>query len=228
MKFNNKNLLIKYVRKYGIDNLFLKNMVDYMELLKFDQDEAIFYEGEELEYFYFLVEGKVKIYSLLKNGKQVLLRFIQPPGTLGEIELMGNYPVKNNAIATRESILIGIKNRIIEEKAMNDSNFLLYINKILSHKLYTIDKTMALNQTYPLKTRLASYLVTLSSAQERRVKEIKSFQIEDIAELLGSSVRHLNRVINDLRERDIIDKKNNLILIKNYDRLKELAKELYD
>jgi len=228
MSITDEELLKKYLNQYKINNLFSKNMIEYMELMRFNKEEYIFKEGEKLNYFYFLVKGKVKIYSLLKNGKQVLLRFIQPLATLGEVELVGDYLVKNNALVKEDSVLIGIKKKIVRDKMHNDNRFLLYINKILSHKLYTIDKTMALNQSYPLETRLASYLITLNAVKEKRIKEIKTLKVGDIAELLGSSVRHLNRVINDLKRKEILERKNNIILVKDYDKLKKMAEELYD
>lgn len=230
MKFlNNQELLKKYILKYDINNIFQSNMQKHMQLIKYQKSEPIFLEGDKLEYFYFVVDGNIKIYSLLQNGRKILLRFIKPFGTLGEIELMGDYLSKNNAeVVNDPSLLIGIKISDIEKYALEDTQFLKFINKLLSYKLVTIDNTMALNLAYPLKARLASYLITLVSGKERRIKEIQTSDLSDMADLLGSSKRHLTRVIKDLSKSKIIEKNDKIITIKNYNKLKELSLELFE
>lgn len=225
---NNPSLLVQYVNKYGINKLFQKDMVEYMKLIKFEPGEIILSKEENILYFYFLVQGKIKVNSLLKNGRTVLLRFIQPFSTVGEIELMGEYPAKNSVEVVEESILIGIAMDTMRKFALEDIKFLKCINKILSNKVFTIDNTMALNLSYPLETRLANYLITITSANTNRVKEIETDNLKDVADLLGSSLRHLNRVIKNMRETGIIKKQNKKILIQDYEKLEQLSVELYD
>ncbi|MTI46391.1 MAG: cyclic nucleotide-binding domain-containing protein [Firmicutes bacterium] len=224
---NNPRVLKEYVDKFNINSLFQDNMMEDMKLCKFNSEEIIFLEEEHIENFYFIVEGKVRVKASLKSGKEILLRFIQPFNTLGEIELMGDCCAKNRVESVKESLLIGISIDKMRKFAFEDIKFLKYINGILSHKISTIDKTMALNLTYPLDVRLANYLITINSTNENRINELETNDLNDIAEILGSSLRHLNRVIRDMSDLGILKKQNKKLLIQDYDKLKQMSAELY-
>ncbi|MCG4735092.1 hypothetical protein L0M92_15920, partial [Casaltella massiliensis] len=55
-----------FYNKFKIDELFEKDMSDDIKLLRFEKNEYLCREGEEREYFLFLVEGKaIKLHPLV-------------------------------------------------------------------------------------------------------------------------------------------------------------------
>ena len=56
----------------------------------FKKGEYICNENEKMEYLFFLVEGKGKVYVILKNGKSLLLSFCYPLTVIGDIEIVNN------------------------------------------------------------------------------------------------------------------------------------------
>ncbi len=96
--------------------------------------------------------------------------------------------------------------------------------------MYTTSNSLALNLSYPLKIRLASYLVSISTDEliNKRVKEIRSSKISEISEILGCSYRQMSRVIKEFKDEKIISFKNKKIVILDYKRLKNLSGFLYE
>lgn len=71
----NDDLLNHYFVKHNIENIFDKDIVNYAQLYFYEKDEFILEAESELEYYYLLVDGKIKITYLFENGKSMLLKF---------------------------------------------------------------------------------------------------------------------------------------------------------
>lgn len=77
---------------------------------------------------------------------------------------------------------------------------------------------------YPVEVRLASYLLSVSFAEsDSHYKNQLSFSIKDAANLIGTSYRHLNRVITQLCAEGLIERNKGSILVKDKDGLRERA-----
>ncbi|MGE5678670.1 MAG: Crp/Fnr family transcriptional regulator [Pseudomonadota bacterium] len=227
-RLNDKNLLEGYVREFKLDTMFQKDMRPYMNLMSFERGECICNTGDELEYFYFNVYGKLKVYTLMENGKSLLLRFNKPLSIVGDVEFMSGYRIKCNVDSLNESHLIGISVEDINKHALKDPVFLSFVIKNLGYKLYTISNSTSINLLYPLEKRFASYIISISgedvASKERN--EIRTTNMTEMATLLGTSYRHLNRVIRELSDSGIVSKKNGMISVLDYPALKGLAGEL--
>ncbi len=227
-RISDRNLLDAYIRKFSLDSLFQKDMRPYMSLMSFERGECICNTGDELDYFYFDVKGKLKVYTLMENGKSLLLRFNKPLSVLGDVEFMSGYKIKCNVDSLNESHLIGISVDDIHKHAGSDPIFLSYVIRGLGYKLYMISNSTSINLLYPLEKRFASYIISITSedANIKCINEIKTASMTEMATLLGTSYRHLNRVISELSDKGIVNKKNGKIAVLDYPALKTLAGEL--
>lgn len=227
---NDKNLMKHYIDKFQLDTIFDKDMSSYMKLFLCEKGEMICKIGDELEWIYFLVKGKLKVFNLLLNGKSTLLRFSTPLSIVGDLELFKKYKIKNNVEALNEAIIIGIKADDVKKYASEDSLFLRFVIENLSHKLYTFSNLSALNQAYPFINRFASYLIAITSDENNNklIDEIKTNNLTELANFFGVSYRHLNRVIKDLCDSGIIKKNNKEIVILDYERLKDMSGGHYE
>ena len=87
-RINNDYKLQSYIKHYKINDIFSTDVSMHMKLFHFMQGEYIYQEGDELNYFYFFVEGKAKVFSTLANGKSLLLSFYEPLKILGDAEIV--------------------------------------------------------------------------------------------------------------------------------------------
>lgn len=231
IKIDNKKDIKYYVKKFDIDKIFKNDMTNYMELYSFDKGEHVYMSNGDIEHLYFLVKGTVKIYTISKNGKALSLKFYNPLQILGDIEFIGNKLPTCNVQCLDDALFIVISFDDMRRYANDDINFYKYISKIFSDKLSTSSHSNMHNFSYPLEERLASYILALSYDSEnsnQNSDEVEIFKLNDIAELLGTSYRHLIRTINSLMDKKIIYRKRNTIKILDRDRLEKLAKDLRD
>ncbi|PKM94364.1 MAG: hypothetical protein CVU84_09835 [Firmicutes bacterium HGW-Firmicutes-1] len=220
-----KNKIKHYIQEYDLDKVIGKELFSYCELHTFDKGEYICQTEQEVNYFYFFVEGKAKIYTLLENGKKSLLRFYQPLNVLGDVEVFHYNQYRVFVEALEACTCIGIPIKLVRKHGIHNANFLRFLGTHLAKKLdsITFKSSMSL---YPLEARLANYILE-NNQKENNICLIESNYV-DLAELLGSSYRHLNRIIIKLIGDRIIDKKGKTIIIINLEALKALSGDCYD
>lgn len=223
-KFTDPKIITHYINKYHLDDVLDIEALLIGHIVQYQKGDSILMCGDELEYFCFFLEGKIKILSVLENGKSLLLRFYTELDTLGDIELFYPGPVDCSVEAVSESYLLKIPIDFIRENYMDDPKFLKFLSISLSDKLKSISRNSAYNLYYPLINRLSSYIFE-HVGDNNQVVFYSSFQ--DISEFLGTTYRHLNRTLNELVDMKIINIKGKKVDILDINALKALAKNLY-
>ncbi|GKX66718.1 cyclic nucleotide-binding domain-containing protein [Inconstantimicrobium mannanitabidum] len=221
--------LVSYIEKYSLNDMFTEDMSSYMRLWKFNKGEHICRSDENITKLYFLVSGKAKVYTILSNGKQLLLSFISPLELIGDLECIKLNQFHCNIQVIQEAYCISIDLNIIRENLMDDGRFLRYIINSLGEKLTQNTNSNSINLLYPLENRLASYILATSINDEGEETEImQDYNLTEISELLGTSYRHLLRTLNKFIEKGAIAKKNASYEIVRRDILTDLAGDLYE
>jgi len=218
-------LISRLAEKNGLGQIFRQEVIEEMELRRYSDREAICSVGDVLEGIFILVEGKLKIHTLLPNGKSMLVRFAKPTSIIGDVELLRQYPVKNQVESVGDSLLLVAGKRQMFKELEDNATLLRFLVGELSHKLYTLGQTSALNLLYPVENRFASYLLSLISDQGegQYVEEIRTSTLTETAELLGTSYRHLNRIVKRFIEEGIIERKYGRLIVLHEGKLAELA-----
>ncbi len=218
-----------YVEKYNLNQIFSDNLQGCMKLWKFNKGEHICRAGESITKLYFLVSGKAKVYTILSNGKQLLLSFNNPLELIGDLECIKLNTFHCSIQAIQETFCISVDLDIIRGRLMDDGKFLRYIISSLGKKLTQNTDHNSINLLYPLENRLASYILATSVDDEgKEIEIIPDFNLTEISELLGTSYRHLLRTLTKFVEKGAVNKKNTSYEIIRRDILKGLAGDLYE
>ena len=228
IKIQENNRILDYIKKYKLENLFSEDMKKYMELYMFNRNEYICREEENLNIMFFLVEAKAKVSKHLENGKSLLISFYNPLTIIGDVEFVRNNPTDCSVQAIKDTYCIGIKFELARNILKKDCKFLLKMCDYLSEKLTNGSNNTSINLLYPLENRLASYIIAFADIENNPIKKFifKESYIE-IAELLGTSYRHLNRTLNKFCNEGILRKYNKDYYIEDLNKLFYLAGDLY-
>jgi CRP-like cAMP-binding protein len=229
-RISSKKDLDNYIKKYNINDFFSIDMYEYMELHSFDKGSHLVKTDEPIDYFYFFVQGKVKIYTVLKNGKSLLFRLHKPMVIIGDVEFIDYDTANSNIEAITECLCIGISMNNIRKYAVHDQTFLKCMCTSLGKKFISSSIASSINILYPLENRLASYLLAIASENSNLSNldgGITTDKFTELSDLLGTSYRHLIRTINKLCDDKIIKKEKNSITILDIDAIEKLAGDLY-
>jgi CRP-like cAMP-binding protein len=129
-----------------------------------------------------------------------VLALVSPLAILGDLELFSYETLKTNVVTTEASVLLGIEKDFVLQYGYDDPRFLRFVIHNLTAKLYQTSLYQTGN-VLPLAARLATYLIEQPVTPDGVILLPARTHL---AGLLGTSPRHLNRVIKDLEGAGLI------------------------
>lgn len=218
-------LIRNYLRRHAIEEVFHEELKPYLTLFVFEQGDLICRQGEIAEYLYVLVDGKIKVYTTSSEGKALILSFKTPLEVIGDIEYVQGNPLINTVEAVSPVKMIGISYNKLRTYGQSHPPLLQFLLDIVTRKFYVKSNFMSFNLMHSVEVRLASYLLSVSQEDHDGLESDvpDGFQLSDIANLLGTSYRHLNRVIRKFCSEGLIERKRGAIRIKDRDKLDRVA-----
>jgi len=226
MKTNyDQNRIQDYLETYQLNQIFSQSSSIHIHLRIYERNEIVLKEGDELDGIYFQVEGRTKVSSSIETGKALLLRFCHPLSVFGDVELIQKVVIQSQVEATQPTTFLFINKRTVETELMLDRNFLYELLKQLSYKLQTCTTASRINLLASVEERFASYLLT-TRLQNEFGKEILTPHVPEIASLIGTTPRHLNRVIQKFITMNVLSKEKKKLSVLDWDQLNEISNGL--
>lgn len=228
-KIEDSFIIENYYNELNMQKIFMNNMKNDMRLLKFDKHEYLSREDEDLEYLLFFIQGKAKVFKTLPNGRNLLLAFYKHFRVIGDIEIVKNQSATGTIQALSTCYCLAISMEKARLELTKDRKFLKFTCESLAEKLAAVSMNSSINLLYPLENRLASYINESLVYEENEESLYIDFDenLINIAELLGSSYRHLLRTFNTLCKKGVLEREGGKYKIINKALLKDLAGDLY-
>lgn len=218
----NKDLLIK---KHYTERLYAAFPHHFTcDVMEYEASEVILRQGEELHYLYFLMRGKVKIYSTSREGKRLIVAFNRPIQLFGDIEFLQGTPIINTVEALGSVQLLRFSvaeaRRLQRETTFND-----YLLDVISRKFYTKSEVLSFHLLNEATIRFASYLLSVSHNDEGQfvARVVKRSELAEIAEFINITTRHQNRLIQQFVAQHIVTRIPEGIVIESPELLQQKA-----
>ncbi|MGY2613231.1 Crp/Fnr family transcriptional regulator [Bacillus pretiosus] len=215
---NRSDLIIHYLKTNKMLEIFSEIDTAYFQVNHFDKGKLICNIDDAMDRLYFVVKGKVKVYTITQEGKKLILRFINPLAVVGDIELIQNSKAHNVVEACSDVIAISISHAVIRNKLLHDPIFMNFLLENIANTLKISTRFTALNLLYPVEVRVASYLLSISTDSNGNMykKDLDATSISSIADFIGVSYRHVIRVLQKFYKEKLIEKRNGVIVIKDF------------
>lgn len=221
---NEPSTLATYIGRHGLNDILPEPVLEACELCRYARDESVLVAGTEMAYFYFFIKGKLKVFQIHDNGKAFLIQFYSMFDSLGEVELMIDLETSCSVTAVESSDLIRIPMDVMKKHVMSYPAFLEYSARSLATKLIVADRHHASNLLYPVKNRLASYLMAHAvNSGSVKLKE----SLSDVSEYIGTTYRQLHRAFSQLVADKVIVREGKHIQILDSKKLSVLAGTIY-
>lgn len=224
-EIENRELLQQYLRDHQLASVFHEPFLPHLSLFQFDQGELICAQGETACHLYVLVKGKVKIFTTSPEGKTLILSFKKPLEVIGDIEYVRGISYLNSVEAASSVQMIGIHYRWLKKYGTDYAPLLQFLLQIITHKFCVKSNTLSINLLYPVEVRFARYLlsVPIEEWDSANKEQISTSNLLDAANMIGTSYRHLNRVIQQFCKEGLIERANGFLLIKDKEGLTKVA-----
>ncbi len=184
--------------------------------------------GEPLTHLCFLVEGYATVFNAMENGRTALLTEYRGVQTIGEVELLMDYPMLTGSVrAHSDGVMLCIPLSKARGQIDEDAAMLRFLGRQVAQKLEHTSRLNAQDRMYPFAARLAAYLLhyQCNTAQ----KQYTPLHLTRLSELMGASYRHLLRTLKSFTDQEYIQRRDGGYRIINRQALQQLAGNLrYD
>nr|WP_050979757.1 cyclic nucleotide-binding domain-containing protein [Fictibacillus macauensis] len=210
---------------YNIQHIFNSHMQPYISIQHFNEGELICKQGEAIQHLYVLVKGKVKVYTMSEEGKTLILSFKTPLELLGDIEFVRDTDTVNTVEAVSSVTLLCVPYPYVRKYGSEDPLFLQFLLKIITEKFYVKSNSLRFNLLYPVEVRLASYLLSVSFDESHALVKghHSANSLRDTANLIGTSYRHVNRILQHFCEQGLVERQPGGIVVRDREGLQKMS-----
>lgn len=213
------NIIERNPRIYEILKCCPYDILKRWKIRNYAKGQILFRQGEIYDSFCIAVSGYIDIYVMAENGKRYSQAVYTTGDFIGELEIFDQKPFGCFVEAISEVKLLEIEREYFLQWLELDKNISAYITKNLCSQFYNLSKKAGQDTLYSLKQRLCYYLIAGAKGSSGVVERI-DIQKDKLSEQMAVTQRSINRVLQYLKEKGIIDIKNNSVVIKDMNALK--------
>lgn len=191
-----------YMKRYGLDEVLPSAIRPQLKLVRYTPGEAICTQGAQAEQLHFLVSGKIRVSHTSAAGKRLVLSFKYPLDLIGDIEYIRRTSFLNTVEAVTPVEMLVVRFDDLDRHAKDDVTWLRYLLEGITKKFEMKSQSMSFNLFYPVDVRLASYLLSMTPEETTLGSTVD--ELTDIADLIGTSYRHVNRTLKRFVEAGLI------------------------
>ena len=211
-----------------LDENELTYIVDRIVSRKFRAGEMVFSEGDPCPGLWVIESGKVKIFKSAASGREQVLTFEGPGGSVAELPVFdgGNYPA--SAVAVVDSALLFVRKEDFRLLCLNCPEVALKVLRVVGRRLRGLVAIIEELSFSTVRHRLASLLLRLVRYGERTprgVEVVLPASQQELAAQIGTVRELVSRGLSRLQAEGIIAIDGRKIMIRD---LKALESETKD
>lgn len=172
-------------------------------------------EGEVGDSLYVIVSGRVKIFIGDEDGREIILKFLNPGDFFGEMSMIDRQPRSASASTLENSVFKVISQQAFQACLNRTPSIGTQVMQALAKRLREADRkisTLALMDVYG---RVASTLMELAIQSNGKTIVGEKLSQQDLANMVGASREMVNRILKDLSDRGYITVESKSITIHN-------------
>ena len=185
----------------------------------------VYLVGESSDYIYIVKVGRVKIGTYSEEGKEIVKTILSPGEVFGELALTGEAQRRDFAVALDTDTVVclmtidDMRSRMADNQELN-----LNIFKMVGDRMRKLERRIELLISKDARTRVIEFLRDMAEEKGKKV----GFEMmipnhlkhQDIASLTGTSRQTVTTILNELKEKNIINFDRRKILIRDLEKLK--------
>ena len=175
---------------------------------RYPKDSVVFFENEEGDFFFMILDGRIKVTILGDDGREVILSLLGAGDFFGEMALLDNEPRSATAIAVEDSELLSLHRTDFQSVLSDKTSIASSLMRILSGRLRKANhqiSTLALLDVYG---RVARVIVDMAREEGRRLKDgriaFRRATHQEIANRIGTTRETVTRMLKDLERQGLI------------------------
>jgi CRP-like cAMP-binding protein len=211
-----------------LEDEHLDRLVEITRERNLSDGEVVFTRGEPAKALYAVTGGQFKALATSADGREIVLRLLDPGVVFGEIALLDGGARTATVVAAEPSTLATLDRRDLLKLMRASPDIALNLLAVLAARLRATTEQMEESKFLLLPARLARRLLSLADtygvpADDGSVK-IKISQ-EELGSLIGTSRVSVNQQLQAWQRDDIVKTGRGAVHVLNRSALENAAKE---
>ena len=195
-------------------------IVEIASSRSFEKGETVYRAGDEGGTLFVLYTGRAKLFRLNANGKEQVLRVVEPGEFIGELSLFSSLPLADNAQVLEATTMCILQGKRLKELMVKYPSIAFKVMDELSRRLEKAENRIEDISLSSVTKRVVGALLDLSEGKKEIILPMTK---GDLASQLGMSQETLSRKLTALQEEGfIVLKGQRKIVIKNRQELEEI------
>ncbi|WP_373028562.1 Crp/Fnr family transcriptional regulator [Sulfurovum sp.] len=193
----------------------LKSVYTQMQVRQYSKDSIVFYEGDEGEFLYVLLEGTVKLFKTSPKGTTIHMHNFVAPEMVALFPTLERIPFP----ATCEFLTDGTMGLLPLDKlygCLNNTKLALSLISSLLKRMKILAELLHKETIYSSEAKIADFLLNNASVFER-------LKNNEIASILNMTPETLSRILTKLKKEEVIIIKDHVVTVLDEDALREIV-----
>ena len=214
----------------GLDPRDMAAIVAAAQRRRVARQEFFFHQGAPASALHLLAQGQTKLVQTTPEGHQVVVRIVGPGDMFGGVALLGDavYPASAQAIGASEALVWPAP--VIARLMARHPALALNALRVLAQRLGEVQDRYRELATERVEQRVARALVRLArhagQREDRGVRIDMALTRQDLAELTGTTLYTVSRILSAWQERGLVDSGRTRVLIRDPHGLVAIAEDL--
>jgi DNA-binding response OmpR family regulator len=202
----------------------IKLISDEREVYDFKKKHVIYSEGQKPKALYHVLSGKVKIYKISNDGKELITSICSEEDFFGYAQLLEQTTYTENAQVLEDAQLMLVPKEDFITLITNDTQVSRQFIKIITKNILEKEESLVNLAYNSLRKKVAYGLMQVLDKykKEENKKEILELSRENLAQAVGVATESLIRTLADFKSEKLIDIQPGKIIILNEKKLREL------
>jgi len=212
---NSQQLILREVQERALVSQHQKD-------LYFKKGEDPLSSVDTERYFYFVMSGKIKIYQIdLESGRELTLYMLSHGDMFDVVSLLDGQPNDYISEVLEDCHIIQVPLGDVQQLILQDNKFRQYFYSYIAQQLKSMENLAVSLSFYDVYQRVIQLFARFTETREGKpvLKVIDNINHEELAAMVGSVRKVVNRSLQKLKKDGIIEVSRKKIHIKNFQRL---------
>ncbi len=175
----------------------LERLRDQAIVKTYTKESIVFYEGDESDYIYVLLEGAIKLYKTSPKGTQIQINRFEAPAVIGEYACFEQVPFPATCEFVTEGKIAKVPISFVFE-SLNEKSFALEMIKSLTSKVMILSSLVHKETIYSSEAKVAKILM-------ENIETFYKLKHNEIAAMLNITPETFSRILKKFKSEKLIE-----------------------
>lgn len=202
-------------------------MLQEAQAVRYPKGAAVFQQDADAHSFFVLLHGRLRVFKLTPDGQQVVVRFVAPGEIFGVAMAIGRDTYPGTAVAVVDSVALQWPSSSWQRLVATHPALATNTLQTVGGRVQELHTRVVEMSTEQVERRVAHALLRLAQQAGRKVESGVRIDFpisrQDIAEMTGTTLHTVSRIISAWEERGLVESGRQRITVREPHKLLLIA-----